>query len=176
MSTPKEPASIDSPRLVSEVEPSGVSGTKSIFLQGPIPPDKISHWLQHHQTKDTIVAHDIFVGQVRADEVDGKKVSYIDYTAYVDMADNVYQQIHDDTLSKFKITCIHTLHSLGKVNSGQVSLAVMVSAPHRQECFAACREMVERIKKELPVWGKEVFEDHTTAWKENKFESEIRHD
>src|SRR5678816_386769 len=99
-----------------------------------------------------------------------------DYTAYTDMADKVYQQIHDETLSKFKITCIHALHSLGKVNSGQISLAVMVSAPHRQECFAACREMVERIKKELPVWGKEIFEDYTTAWKENNFESEIQHD
>src|SRR5574338_584656 len=91
--------------------------SKSIFIQGSIPPDKIVHWLQHHQSRDTIGAHDIFIGQVRADEVDDKKVSYIDYTAYVDMADKVYQLIHDETLSKFNITCIHTLHSLGKVNS-----------------------------------------------------------
>jgi molybdopterin synthase catalytic subunit len=176
MSTPKEPSSIVSPHLVCGIESLDVRATKSIFLPGAVPTEKISHWIQHHQSTETIGAHDIFIGQVRADEVDGKKVSYIDYTAYEDMANKVYQQIAQDILSKFKITCIHTLHSLGQVSSGQISLAVIVSAPHRQDCFSACRELVERIKGELPVWGKEVFEDHTTAWKENKFESDIQHD
>jgi len=168
MSTPKDQPSLDSHSAIRE--------PKSIFIEGPVSPGKISLWIEHHQNTFTIGAHDIFIGQVRADEVDGKKVSYIDYTAYIEMADKVYQQIHEETLSKFPVTCIHTLHSLGKVSSGQISLAVMVSAPHRQECFAACREMVERIKSELPVWGQEVFEDHTTAWKQNTFESENQHD
>jgi len=150
--------------------------TKSIFIQGPIPMEKIAHWLQHHHDMNLVGAHDLFIGQVRADEKEGKVVSYIDYTAYEEMANQVYQQISQDILSKYKVTCIHTLHSLGQVGSGQWSLVVLVSAPHREACFVACREMVERIKSELPVWGKEVFEDKTTAWKENTKESAVRHD
>jgi len=138
--------------------------------------EKIMHWLAHHHSMESVGAHDLFIGQVRADEKDGKKVSYIDYTAYIEMAEHVYQQIAEEVLSKHKINCIHTLHSLGKVAVGQWSLVIMVSAPHREACFTACREMVERIKSELPVWGKEVFEDHSTAWKQNTMESEIQHD
>jgi len=157
--------------------PSGDLGaTKSIFIQGPIPMEEITHWLEHHQSKTKDGAHDLFLGQVRADEVEGKVVQYIEYTAYEEMANPVYQQIANDVISKYKVSCIHTLHSLGKVESGQWSLAVLVSAPHREDCFAACRELVERIKSELPVWGKEVFEDHTTAWKENTKESTVHHD
>jgi molybdopterin synthase catalytic subunit len=149
---------------------------KSIFIQGPIPMEKITRWLEHHKQKNQDGAHDLFIGQVRADEKAGKKVSYIDYTAYEEMANHVYEKIAQDILSKHKVTCIHTLHSLGQVESGQWSLAVLVSAPHREACFTACREMVERIKSELPVWGKEVFEDRSTAWKENTKESEVHHD
>jgi molybdopterin synthase catalytic subunit len=139
--------------------------TKSIFVQGAIPGEKIMHWLTQHQKKKDSGAHDLFLGQVRADLVEGKTVSYIEYTAYENMADQVYQTILQDTLKKYEVNCIHTLHSLGKVESGQWSLAVLVSASHRDACFAACKEMVDRIKSELPVWGKEVFEDHTTLWK-----------
>ncbi len=149
---------------------------KSIFIQGPIPVEKIMHWLDHHHEMKEAGAHDLFIGQVRADEKKGKTVSYIDYTAYKEMADQVYQQILQDILAKHKVSCVHTIHSLGKVEAGQWSLAVLVSAPHREACFSACREMVERIKSELPVWGKEVFEDHSTAWKENTSISKKQHD
>jgi len=150
--------------------------SKSIFVVGPIPMEKINHWLEHHQSMKKDGAHDLFIGQVRADEVEGKTVRYIEYTAYEEMANQVYNQIANDVILKYKVSCVHTLHSLGKVASGQWSLAVFVSAPHREACFAACREMVERIKSELPVWGKEVFEDNTTAWKENTKESTVHHD
>jgi molybdopterin synthase catalytic subunit len=63
---------------------------------------------------------------------------------------------------------MHIYHSLGKVHAGEISLFVFTSSPHRKAAIVACEEIVERIKKEAPVWGKEIFEDETYVWKENK--------
>jgi molybdopterin synthase catalytic subunit len=62
------------------------SKSKSIFIQGPIPMEKITHWLKHHQSMSKDGAHDLFLGQVRADEVEGKAVRHIEYTAYEELA------------------------------------------------------------------------------------------
>ncbi|MEP6513634.1 MAG: molybdenum cofactor biosynthesis protein MoaE, partial [Parafilimonas sp.] len=59
-------------------------------------------------------------------------------------------------------------HSLGRVEAGEISLFVFTSSPHRNAAIEACNEMVERIKSELPVWGKELFADETYQWKENR--------
>lgn len=140
---------------------------KNIFIQGPITPEKVADMIGKHESKTHIGAHDVFMGQVRADEKEGRKVSYIDYTAYEDMANEVFVQIKEDIFAKYQLACLHVLHSLGRVNVGQLSLVVFVSSAHRKECMDACREMVERLKKELPVWGKEIFEDASTQWKKN---------
>ena len=62
---------------------------------------------------------------------------------------------------------MHVYHSLGIVAAGQICLFVFTSSAHRKAAIAACEEVVERIKAELPIWGKELFEDHTHQWKEN---------
>ena len=62
---------------------------------------------------------------------------------------------------------MHIYHSLGKVNVGGISLFVFTSSKHRKPAIEACSELVERIKKELPVWGKEMFEDESYIWKQN---------
>ena len=63
---------------------------------------------------------------------------------------------------------MHIYHSLGRVNAGEISLFVFTSGVHRREAIDACNEVVERIKQEVPVWGKELFADDTYSWKENK--------
>ena len=63
---------------------------------------------------------------------------------------------------------MHAYHSLGKVVVGEISLFVFTSSPHRKAAIEACNETVERIKAELPIWGKELFTDETYQWKENK--------
>jgi molybdopterin synthase catalytic subunit len=62
---------------------------------------------------------------------------------------------------------MHVYHSLGPVKAGEISLFVFTSSPHRKAAIDACEEVVERIKKELPVWGREVFEDASFQWKKN---------
>lgn len=138
-----------------------------VFIQGPISPEFISNSIMKHSSKTTIGAHDIFLGQVRADDLDGKIVKAIDYTAYEDMAEEIFHSIREEAFLKFKLTCMHIYHSLGMVKAGELSLFVFVSSVHRTDAFDACRWIVEAIKKKIPIWGKEVFEDESHAWKVN---------
>jgi len=140
---------------------------KNIFVQGPIPASFIADSIQKHNTKTEIGTHSIFLGQVRADIIDGKKVNAIEYTTYEEMALEKMHVIREETFSKYDLTCLHVYHSLGKVAAGEISLFVFTSSPHRKAAIDACNEIVEKIKKELPVWGKELFEDETYQWKEN---------
>ena len=140
----------------------------NIFIEGAVTPAKVAEMIANHEHKTYIGAHEVFMGQVRADEVNGKKVKAIEYTAYKEMANEVYSQIKEAVFSKYELSCMHVVHSLGTVKAGELSLVVFVSSAHRKACMDACREVVERLKKELPVWGKELFEDDTTQWKENR--------
>ena len=140
---------------------------KNIFVEGAIEPMFIAESIAKHQTKTNIGGHSIFLGQVRADVIDGRSVSAIEYTTYNQMALEKMDQIREEIFSKYSVTCMHVYHSLGKIAAGQVCLFVFTSSKHRKVAIDACEETVERIKAELPVWGKEIFEDETYQWKEN---------
>jgi len=62
---------------------------------------------------------------------------------------------------------MHVHHSLGEVKTGEICLFVFASSPHRKAAIDACEEAVERIKKELPIWGREILEDESHQWKQN---------
>lgn len=140
---------------------------KNVFVEGAITPDFIANSIAKHQSKTTIGAHDIFLGQVRADEIDGKTVGAIEYTAYESMANQKFRDIREATFEKFDLTCMHIYHSLGQVGIGEICLFVFVSSQHRKEVFEALHHVVEEIKKEVPVFGKELFEDDSYQWKVN---------
>ena len=141
---------------------------KHFFMDGAILPETIAKSISDHSTKINIGAHDIFLGQVRGDIIDGKLVKAIEYTAYKEMAEKELAQIREDIIVKHKLTCAHVLHSLGTVKTGEICLFVLVSSAHRKASFEACEEMVERIKKEVPIFGKEIFDDGSHQWKENQ--------
>lgn len=140
---------------------------KNVFVVGAITPEFITNSIAKHQTKTSIGAHNIFLGQVRADQIEGKKVAAIEYSAYENMANQKFNEIREATFNKFELTCMHIYHSLGKVEVGEICLFVFVSSPHRKEVFDALHYVVEEIKKEVPVFGKELFEDDSYQWKVN---------
>lgn len=140
---------------------------KNVFKQGAIDPNFIADSIAKHQSKTSIGAHQIFLGQVREDVIDQKKVVAIEYTAYEDMANKVFHEIREATFEKFELSCMHIYHSLGTVKAGELCLFVFVSSPRRKEVFKAIEYLVERIKAEAPVFGKELFEDQTHQWKVN---------
>ena len=141
---------------------------KNIFMQGAIAATFIAESIAKHSTQTTIGGHSIFLGQVRADCIDDKKVAAIEYTTYETMALEEMQVIREAIFAKYPITCMHVYHSLGKVASGEICLFVFTSSAHRKAAIDACNDTVERIKTTLPVWGKEIFLDESTQWKTNK--------
>lgn len=143
-------------------------GLKNIFIQGAISPEFISDSIGKHSAKKEIGAHSIFLGQVRADMIEGKKVESIEYTTYEEMALEKMAVIREEIFAKFELTCLHVYHSLGIIKAGEICLFVFTSSSHRKNATAACEELVERIKAELPVWGKEIIGEGEHQWKVNQ--------
>ncbi len=140
---------------------------KNVFVEGPVTPEFIANSIAKHQSKTGIGAHDIFLGQVRADVIDGKEVKAIDYSAYESMANQKFHEIREATFEKFDLSCMHIYHSLGRVEAGEICLFVFVSSPHRKVVFEALQYVVEEIKAQVPVFGKEVLDDESYQWKVN---------
>lgn len=141
---------------------------KNIFVKNAISPGFVADSILKHRDRTEIGAHNIFLGQIRTDQIENQEVMAIEYSAYEDMALQQMHQIREDIFAEYPITCMHVYHSLGEVKAGEICLFVFVSAPHRKTAINACEETVERIKKELPIWGREILEDKSHQWKKNQ--------
>jgi molybdopterin synthase catalytic subunit len=95
-----------------------------------------------------------FIGVVR-DNHRGRQVESILYEAYPAMAERELQRIVDQLRLDYPDTAIAVRHRLGRLAVGEASIVIAVSAPHRAEAFAACREVIDRIKVTVPIWKKE---------------------
>ncbi len=126
------------------------------FITGKIDPAFIASEIEKHKSKTSIGAHSIFLGQVRSDDIDGKKVSKIIYSAYIAMAEKEISRIREDILGKYELKCLHVYHSLGEVNAGEISFFVFGSMSHRNNIYKAIEETVDMVKKEVPIWKKTV--------------------
>jgi MoaE-MoaD fusion protein len=115
---------------------------------------------------------DAVVGEVRSDEAGaiatfvgttrvnsrGRTVERLEYEAYAGMAENVMAEIADDLKQRYDVCEIAIHHRTGTVEIGDASVVIAVSAPHRQDALAACREAIDRLKQTVPLWKKEVYE------------------
>lgn len=140
---------------------------KKTFLEGAISSNFIAESIAKHQGKHTIGAHNIFLGQVRGDEIDGQKVVAIDYTAYEEMANEKLHEIREAAFEKYDLTCLHIYHSLGKVAVGEICFFVFVSAKRRKQVYEATEYLVNQVKEQVPIFGKEIFENEDFQWKVN---------
>lgn len=140
---------------------------KKSFINGAISSEFIGNAIAKHQSKTTIGAHNIFLGQVRSDIIENKTVVAIDYSAYEEMAEQSIHNIREEAFQKFNLTCLHIYHSIGLVKAGEICLFVFVSAPRRKVTYEALEFLVEEIKEKVPVFGKEIFEDESFSWKKN---------
>lgn len=140
---------------------------KTVFLHGPISSEFIGQSIAKHQSKQTIGAHNIFLGQVRADAIEGNIVSAIEYSAYEEMADEAMSLIREKAFAEFDLICMHIYHSLGVVKAGEICLFVFVSATRRKQVYKATEAIVNWIKTDVPIFGKELFENNAFTWKKN---------
>ena len=140
---------------------------KKVFIEGPISSAFIGDAIAKHQSKTSIGAHNIFLGQVRADEIEGKAVAAIEYTCYEELANEKLHEIREEAFQKFDLICMHIYHSLGTIKTGEVCFFVFVSAKRRKEVYSATEWIVNQVKDRTPIFGKEIFEDQSHQWKVN---------
>lgn len=140
---------------------------KELFVEGAISPSFLASLIDQYRTDTAIGAYSIFLGQVRADGVNGQQVRAIEYSAYEPMAMAQLQKIIHSISRKYSVNHIHIRHSRGLVRSGEICLLVFVSSVHRHAAVDACHELVEKIKSGLPIWGKELIGEKDAQWKQN---------
>ena len=99
-----------------------------------------------------------FAGIVRGKNR-GKKVLFLEYEAYSEMAIRMMKRIGDEIKKTWGLTSVAMQHRVGRLNVGETSVLIVVSAPHRDDAFAACQYAINRFKRIVPVWKKEIFED-----------------
>jgi molybdopterin synthase catalytic subunit/molybdopterin converting factor small subunit len=98
-----------------------------------------------------------FIGTTRIDSR-GRRVEHLEYEAYPGMAEEVMERIAQDLQSKYELCSVAVHHRVGRVGIGETSVVIAVSAPHRQDALAACREAIDTLKETVPLWKKEVYE------------------
>jgi MoaE-MoaD fusion protein len=98
-----------------------------------------------------------FVGTTRV-ESRGRTVLHLDYEAYKEMAEKVMAEIAAELEQRYEVCEIAIHHRTGRVEIGEASVVIAVSAPHRQDALAACKEAIDTLKQQVPLWKKESYE------------------
>jgi molybdopterin synthase catalytic subunit/molybdopterin converting factor small subunit len=98
-----------------------------------------------------------FVGTTRI-RSRGRKVTHLDYEAYPEMAEQMMAGLAESLQTKYELCAVAIHHRVGRVGIGEPSVAIAVSAPHRGDALAACREAIDTLKETIPLWKKEVYE------------------
>jgi len=140
---------------------------KGHLFDGPLSLFLISELMTTGNDDTGAGAVSVFIGRVRGDHADGKQVAAIEYSAYSEMAEKEILNISAKICHEFPdVRNIVIAHSTGLVKAGEASLFLMVTAGHREQATLACRNALEMIKDNLPVWKKEIFEDSSARWKQ----------
>ncbi|OHB74877.1 MAG: hypothetical protein A2Z34_05060 [Planctomycetes bacterium RBG_16_59_8] len=100
----------------------------------------------------------LFLGTVR-DHNEGKRVLQLNYSAYREMAERELAKVASSVREKWGMASVAILHRVGEMKPGEVSVAIAVAAGHRKGTFDACREAIETLKKSVPIWKEEIYED-----------------
>ncbi|MGB8004831.1 MAG: molybdenum cofactor biosynthesis protein MoaE [Gaiellaceae bacterium] len=98
-----------------------------------------------------------FVGTTRQ-QSRGRSVLHLDYEAYEEMAEKVMAEIAAELKERHELCEIAIHHRTGRVDIGEASVVIAVSAPHRQDALAACKEAIDTLKERVPLWKKEFYE------------------
>jgi molybdopterin synthase catalytic subunit len=103
-------------------------------------------------------AIDVFLGVVRNNNK-GRDVAYLEYDAYPEMAEKLMADLGAEAVEQFGLSKVALFHRTGRLEIGEASLLIAISAGHRAETFAAGKWLVDEVKKRVPVWKKEVWTD-----------------
>jgi len=115
----------------------------------------------------------VFEGVVRNNSR-GRRTLFLDYEAYESMALSEMEKLSQAALERFKVRDVRVVHRLGRLEIGETSIAIAVASTHRAAGFEACRWLIDTLKKTVPIWKKEHFEDGAVWADGEPFPDEIK--
>lgn len=124
------------------------------IVSDPIDVDRVIAAVRHDEDGGVVT----FVGVVR-NQNRGKRVLYLEYEAYPEMAIGKMREIGQEIVDRWGLRHVAIVHRVGRIEVGEASVAIAVAAPHRREAFEACHYAIDRLKQIVPVWKKEVYAD-----------------
>ena len=139
------------------------------IVRGPIQTQEVLAGIRRGEDGAAV----IFEGVVR-NQTRGRKTLYLDYEAYEEMALKQMESLARQALSQFQIRDVALVHRLGRLEIGETSVLIVVAAAHRAAAFDACRWLIDTIKRPVPIWKKEYFEDGAVWADGEPFPDEIQ--
>jgi MoaE-MoaD fusion protein len=130
-----------------------VSGGAFLLSEEPLSLDRVVDEVR----SDDAGAIATFTGTTRVHSR-GRTVTHLDYEAYEGMAERVMVEIAEKLHERYALSGIAIHHRIGRVGIGETSVLIAVSAPHRGDALAACRDAIDELKERVPLWKKEVYE------------------
>jgi molybdopterin synthase catalytic subunit len=106
----------------------------------------------------------VFCGDVRRGGPPANPLVALEYSAHEEMALRKMEEIRQQALDRYQLCEVAVVHRLGRLEPGQTSVCIAVSAPHRRDAFTACRFIIDTLKKEAPIWKKEMLADGKSTW------------
>lgn len=138
------------------------------LINGPITPATLAEYVQALGAETQSGALAQFLGQVRADDIEGQPVAGIEYSAYAEMAEKELAAIREEALAKFELNSVYLFHSIGKVRTGELSLMILISSGHSKTVYEPLNWLVDNVKSRVPVWKKEWLDTGDTRWVEGQ--------
>jgi molybdopterin synthase catalytic subunit len=115
----------------------------------------------------------VFEGVAR-DNTRGRRTLYLNYEAYEEMALKEMEALAEKALAQFQVRDVALVHRLGRLEIGEISVLIVVASAHRAAAFDACRWLIDTLKRTVPIWKKEYFEDGAVWADGEQFPGEIR--
>jgi molybdopterin synthase catalytic subunit len=149
--------------------PSQISMRHAAIVREKINTQQVLDKIKHPEDGAAVV----FEGVVR-NNTRGRRTLYLDYEAYEEMAVKQLEGLSSRALSEFKIRDLAIVHRLGRIEIGETSVLIVVASAHRGAAFDACRWLIDTLKKIVPIWKKEYFEDGAVWADGEQFPPEIQ--
>jgi len=130
-----------------------VSGGAFLLSDEPLSLDRVIDEVR----SDEAGAIATFTGTTRI-QSRGRTVTHLEYEAYEGMAEKVMSELAESLASRYDLTGVAIHHRIGRVAIGETSVVIAVSAPHRGDALAACKDAIDELKERVPLWKKEVYE------------------
>ena len=151
-------------RSSSSLRPVEVSASAPYEVISPEPLDLVGLLSSaHHPAAGAVV---LFSGEVR-DNNKGREIAYLEYESYGPLAIKMIHEILAEARERWHLQLAIAQHRVGKVAIGESAVVVITAAAHRKEAYEANREIIDRIKHEVPIWKCEYFPDGSHQWGNN---------